>query len=220
MEILNIGPLELILILLVMFFLLGPKGMLLTAAKIGRWIREFVRSPMWKEIMGYSQEIRELPQKIMDDTGLKEALAEVEQTTKATVTELNTTVNDAVQSARIAEAEHLRLDVAASTSPAASEDTPRQTWPTPFAKDEQTIAPAALLAAGESAQQEVAVAQQEVAVAQQEVAVAQQEVAVAQQATGSCGGATGSGATNSCGATGSCGGGAKTRAGTAAQGGR
>lgn len=110
MEILNIGPLELIVILLIMFFLLGPRGMIVTAQKIGQWIRKIVKSPVWQEIMGYSQDIRELPKKIMDDTGLKEALDEVSQTTKATAAELNATVNDAVQSARVPEAEHVTID--------------------------------------------------------------------------------------------------------------
>ncbi len=118
MEILNIGPIELIVFFLIMFFLLGPKGMVLTAAKIGGWIRKLVHSPIWKEIMGYSQEIRELPQKIMDDTGLKETLDEVEKTTKATASELNTTVNEALKDARVPEAEHLRIDTTPGAVPA------------------------------------------------------------------------------------------------------
>lgn len=119
MEIFNIGPLELIIILLIMFVLLGPKEMILTAQRIGKWIRGFVRSPVWREIMGYSQEIRELPQKLMDDTGLKEALADVQQTTQQAASELNTTVNDAVQAARVPEAEHVRLETN-PTSPQAA----------------------------------------------------------------------------------------------------
>jgi Sec-independent protein translocase protein TatA len=117
MEILNIGPLELIVVLLIMFFLLGPKGMIQTAQKIGSWIRGFVRSPMWREIMGYSQEIRELPKKIMDESGLQEALDDVQQTTKQTASELNATVNEAVQAARVTEAEHVKIDVSAKSEP-------------------------------------------------------------------------------------------------------
>jgi Sec-independent protein translocase protein TatA len=119
MELFNIGPLELIVVLLVMFFLLGPKGMILTAQKIGSWIRGFVRSPMWREIMGYSQEIRELPKRIMDDTGLQEALDDVKQTTKQTATELNSTVNEAMQAARVPEAEHVRISTTDVTGPSA-----------------------------------------------------------------------------------------------------
>lgn len=139
MEIFNIGPLELIGILLIMFFLLGPKGMILTAQKIGAWIRKMVKSPVWQEIMGYSQDIRELPKKIMDDTGLKEALDDVQKTTKETAAELNATVNEAVQSARVPEAEHVRLD----TTPVAGPDN-RKTYPVAETGKEQIIAPPAV----------------------------------------------------------------------------
>jgi len=126
MEILNIGPLELILILLVMFFLLGPKGMIEAAQKIGQWIRKIVKSPVWKEIMGYSQDIRELPKMLMDETGLQEALDEVQQTTKATTAELNATVNEAVQAARVPEVEHVRINPGAGAASAApTVDTPK-----------------------------------------------------------------------------------------------
>jgi Sec-independent protein translocase protein TatA len=114
MEILNIGPLELIIILVLMFVVLGPKQMVVTAYRIGSWIRGFVRSPMWKEILGYSMEIRELPQKLMDETGLKETLEEVRQSTQEATNELNQTVNEAVEAARVPEAEHLRVDANAA----------------------------------------------------------------------------------------------------------
>jgi Sec-independent protein translocase protein TatA len=116
MEIFNIGPLELIIVIIIMFVLLGPKEMILTANRIGRWVRTIIRSPMWREIMGYSQEIRELPKKLMDDTGLDEALKEVNQSTQMAVNDLNTTVNEAVQAARVPEAEHVRIQTTPVTA--------------------------------------------------------------------------------------------------------
>jgi Sec-independent protein translocase protein TatA len=110
MEILNVGPLELLIVLLLMFVLLGPKEMVMTARRIGGWIRGLVRSPMWQEIMGYSQEIRELPKKIMDDTGLKETLDEVREGTQAATDELTTQIKEATEAVRVREAEHLRVD--------------------------------------------------------------------------------------------------------------
>lgn len=95
MKIFNIGPLELILILVVMFILLGPTGMQNTARQVGKWIRQVIRSPMWGEIMGYSREIRELPTKIVRDTGLEEDMAEIRKATQATTDELNEAVQDA-----------------------------------------------------------------------------------------------------------------------------
>lgn len=110
MEILNIGPLELIIILVLMFILLGPKEMVLTAHRIGEWVRSFLRSPMWREIWGISQDIRELPKKIVSETGLDETLAEVRQTTQEATNEINRELKEAADAARVPEAEHLRID--------------------------------------------------------------------------------------------------------------
>jgi Sec-independent protein translocase protein TatA len=109
MEILNIGPLELIIVLILMFILLGPKEMVIVAYRIGQWVRNFVRSPMWREIVGYSMEIRELPKKLMDETGLEETLKEVRQSTQETVKEVNDSLREAAEAARVPEAEHLRI---------------------------------------------------------------------------------------------------------------
>lgn len=117
MEILNIGPLELIIILLIMFVLLGPQEMIATAQRIGKWIREFVHSPMWKEVMGYTKEIRDLPKMIMDETGLQETLDEVRKTTQQTADELNAQIKEATEAARVPEIEHLKIDPAKDTEP-------------------------------------------------------------------------------------------------------
>ncbi len=117
MEILNIGPLELILFLVIAFILLGPKGMVVTAYKIGQWIRQTLRSPMWREILRSAQEIREFPTKIMDETGLQAELNAIRSETQAAVNEVNGslkevtgTLQEVKDSVRVPEAEHLRLN--------------------------------------------------------------------------------------------------------------
>jgi sec-independent protein translocase protein TatB len=97
MELFNIGPVEFLLIIIVMFILLGPDGMIRTARQIGSWIRVIIRSPMWRDIMGYSQEIRELPQKIVRETGLDEDLAEIKRTTQLATDEVKQSMQDANQ---------------------------------------------------------------------------------------------------------------------------
>lgn len=97
MNILNIGPLEFILILVIMFIFLGPEGMIKTARQIGTWIRLAVRSPMWKEIMGYSREIRELPTKLVRESGLDEDLKEIRETVNAATNETRQTLAEATQ---------------------------------------------------------------------------------------------------------------------------
>lgn len=120
MEILNIGPWELVIFLIIAFLLLGPKGMILTAYRIGTWIRSAVRSPMWREILHYAQEIRELPKKLMDETGLEAELKNVQQTTTDAMKEVDQTLKEVAEAARVPEAEHLRLQTGPESVPASS----------------------------------------------------------------------------------------------------
>jgi sec-independent protein translocase protein TatB len=89
----NIGPLEFILILLVAIIVLGPERMVTGARTFGRWIYKLVRSPTWRAIMSTSQEIRDLPNKIMRESGLEETLKDVQ----SVGTDLNAEINQAVK---------------------------------------------------------------------------------------------------------------------------
>lgn len=80
MEIFGVGPLEIILVLILALVVLGPQDMVATAYKIGAWIRKIVRSPMWREIMETSREIRQIPTTLIRDSGIEEAMAEVKET--------------------------------------------------------------------------------------------------------------------------------------------
>ena len=117
MEILNIGPVELILILLIMFILLGPEGMVKTARQIGIWIRKLIRSPIWKDIMGYSREIRDLPTKLVRETGLDEDIKEIRKTTRDVNSEINQTIGEAKSELNTALQETGATHVAIPTKP-------------------------------------------------------------------------------------------------------
>ena len=52
MTLFNIGPVEFIAILIIMFLVLGPEGMVKAAYTIGSWIRKTVRSPLWARFWG------------------------------------------------------------------------------------------------------------------------------------------------------------------------
>lgn len=119
MQILNIGPLELLIFLIVAFILLGPKDMVLTAYKIGQAIRKFVRSPVWREILRSAQEIRELPTKLMDETGLQQELDAIKKDTEDTAKELNASMNEATNALRVPEAENIKLETGPKIEPAA-----------------------------------------------------------------------------------------------------
>jgi sec-independent protein translocase protein TatB len=82
MEIFGIGPLEFLLIVVIMLVVLGPKEMVATAGKIGRFIRQVVRSPMWGTIMQTSKDVRDLPTKIIREAGLETEIAQLKEVAK------------------------------------------------------------------------------------------------------------------------------------------
>jgi sec-independent protein translocase protein TatB len=97
MEVLNIGPFELILIVIIALVLLGPKGMVAFMQQAGSWIRKIVRSPIWKEILSTSKEIRELPQKLVREADLEAEFKEF-QAWRAQTKNLQANLNTEMQS--------------------------------------------------------------------------------------------------------------------------
>ncbi len=89
----NIGPLEFILIMLVAIIVLGPERMVSGARTFGRWIYKLVRSPTWRAIMNTSQEIRDLPNKIVRESGIEETMKEMQ----SVGTDLNDEISQAVK---------------------------------------------------------------------------------------------------------------------------
>lgn len=79
MEILNIGPLELILILILALIVLGPDDMVKYSRILARFIRNIVRSPLWKEMVSTSEEIRTIPQQLVKEADLEESLKDIKQ---------------------------------------------------------------------------------------------------------------------------------------------
>ncbi len=77
MEIFGIGPLELLFILLIMLIVLGPKDMVKTGQRLGRMIRNLTRSPTWIAMMNTSREIREMPTRLVRESGLEEEVSEI-----------------------------------------------------------------------------------------------------------------------------------------------
>jgi Sec-independent protein translocase protein TatA len=89
MNILGVGPLEIILIIVLMLVILGPKEMVITARKIGRSIRDLVKSPYWAEILSTSREIREIPNKLVQDIGIEDEVKELQRLTEEQMAEIN-----------------------------------------------------------------------------------------------------------------------------------
>lgn len=70
MDILGVGPLELLFILLIALIILGPKEMVKAGQTIGRFLRKIVTSSSWMAVQQTSRELRNLPNKLIRDAGL------------------------------------------------------------------------------------------------------------------------------------------------------
>jgi sec-independent protein translocase protein TatB len=67
MEILGVGPSELIFILIIALIVLGPKDMQKAGKTLGKWMRSIVTSDGWKIFQQTSREIKTLPNRLMRD---------------------------------------------------------------------------------------------------------------------------------------------------------
>ena len=72
MEILGIGPLELLFILLIALIVLGPGDMVKAGRTLGRFLRKVVTSPEWRTVQKASRELRYLPNKLMREANLED----------------------------------------------------------------------------------------------------------------------------------------------------
>jgi sec-independent protein translocase protein TatB len=88
MQLFGIGPLELFLIMIIAVIVLGPKGMVTAAREAGKLIRKITRSPLWREIVETSNEIREMPGKIVRDAGIEKDLEDLRKSTHSTFNEI------------------------------------------------------------------------------------------------------------------------------------
>ena len=72
MDILGIGPTELVFIILIALILLGPKEMQKTGRTIGRFLRNMTQSEGWRALRDTSREIRNLPNRLMREANIED----------------------------------------------------------------------------------------------------------------------------------------------------
>jgi sec-independent protein translocase protein TatB len=72
MEFLNIGPLELLAIIVIALLVLGPRDLAKTARSAGRFLNRMYKSDAWRTITRTSREIRDLPNRLARDAALEE----------------------------------------------------------------------------------------------------------------------------------------------------
>ncbi len=72
MEILGIGPLEILFILVLVLIIFGPKELNKAGKTIGKSLNKLIRSDTWKTINQAAKEIKYLPNRLMREAGLEE----------------------------------------------------------------------------------------------------------------------------------------------------
>ncbi len=114
----GIGIPEILVVLALALIILGPKDMVSTARKMGRWVYRVYHSPTWRMIMSTSQEIRELPTKFVREAGLEDTVEEIKNSTAGVKAQLKEATGDVS-----AELNSASSDVSAGLKGASSEAT-------------------------------------------------------------------------------------------------
>ena len=76
MDLLGIGPLELLLVLIMILLIFGPEDLAKSGKKIGTFLNRVIKSDTWKAVRTISKEIRTLPNKLAREAELESYLAE------------------------------------------------------------------------------------------------------------------------------------------------
>lgn len=77
MDILGIGPLELLFILIIALIIFGPDDLGKMGKSIGRFLRDIVTSQEWKTVQQASKQIRTLPNRLMREAELEDINQEI-----------------------------------------------------------------------------------------------------------------------------------------------
>ena len=71
MEILGVGPSELIFIIILAIIVLGPRDMQKAGRTIGRWLNQASHSDLWKLVRDTSSELSNMPRKWMREANME-----------------------------------------------------------------------------------------------------------------------------------------------------
>jgi Sec-independent protein translocase protein TatA len=82
MEILGVGPLELLFIFLIALIVLGPQDMKKAGLTLGRFLRKIITSQGWRDFQQGWRNLRYLPNKMMREAGLEEDVKSINESMK------------------------------------------------------------------------------------------------------------------------------------------
>ena len=82
MEIFGIGPLELLLIMLLVLIIFGPKDLQKAGKTIGQTLNKLVKSDTWRTVTDASRRLRTLPNELMREANIEELRQQEKAITK------------------------------------------------------------------------------------------------------------------------------------------
>jgi Sec-independent protein translocase protein TatA len=74
MKLFNIGIPEALLLVIFIFVILGPGRLVSSARSLGTWFRKISHSQLWHDIVSTSNEIKDLPHKLIKEVELDEEI--------------------------------------------------------------------------------------------------------------------------------------------------
>lgn len=83
MELLGIGPMELLLIVVILLVVVGPRNLSKSAHDIGRFLNRMYRSDTWRMMTEASRTLRNLPNQLAREAALEELDATQKELRKA-----------------------------------------------------------------------------------------------------------------------------------------
>lgn len=134
MDILGIGPLELVFILLIALIIFGPSDMVKAGRTAGKFLRKIVTSEGWQTFQKASRDIRRLPNQLMRDAGLEEIDQEMRQIGSFSKDNQLLETNAEMQ----AEMKEIQAGLSAWTKPPAPEQTKPASPPEKQETEQQT----------------------------------------------------------------------------------
>ena len=125
MEILGIGPSELVFIVVIALIVLGPRDMQKAGRTVGRWLNSIIRSDGWKAFQQTSREIRSLPNRLMREANIEmmEAEKQVRKTLQDEEKRISSSLNSNLTQSQQASNSAQTSD---TSQPAADETTPNE----------------------------------------------------------------------------------------------
>ena len=72
MRIFNVGIREVILLLVIMLLVFGPRQMQENARNLAKWIRKLVRSETWRTFLGLVDDVNTIKEEVIRESGIRE----------------------------------------------------------------------------------------------------------------------------------------------------